>query len=193
MIKRLALGAFAWLALSAGAPANAASYNFSFSLNVPSGPDYAIAGIITTGGLDSGGSGGYDITGISGHFSADGGTTNYSFNQLDSPGTCCGGTPNDNLFFYPPDPSNATTPGYLSYPGLAFFVSGYNAGDDVNLYYVPFDGSYGLSDDINPDGYGGGTFTASPTPLPATLPLFAGGLGMIGLLGARKRRKARAA
>jgi hypothetical protein len=33
----------------------------------------------------------------------------------------------------------------------------------------------------------------SPTPLPATLPLLAGGLGIIGLLGARKRRNARAA
>jgi hypothetical protein len=32
-----------------------------------------------------------------------------------------------------------------------------------------------------------------PTPLPATLPLFVGALGMIGLLGARKRRKAQAA
>jgi hypothetical protein len=31
------------------------------------------------------------------------------------------------------------------------------------------------------------------TPLPAALPLFAGGLGVIGLLGARKRRKAQAA
>ena len=30
------------------------------------------------------------------------------------------------------------------------------------------------------------------TPLPAALPLFAGGLGVIGLLGARKRRKAQA-
>jgi hypothetical protein len=37
------------------------------------------------------------------------------------------------------------------------------------------------------------TFTpVATTPLPATLPLFAGGLGMIGLLGARKRRKAQA-
>lgn len=33
----------------------------------------------------------------------------------------------------------------------------------------------------------------SATPLSAALPLFAGGLGMIGLLGARKRRKAQAA
>ena len=32
----------------------------------------------------------------------------------------------------------------------------------------------------------------SSTPLPAALPLFAGGLGVLGLLGARKRRKAQA-
>jgi hypothetical protein len=43
---------------------------------------------------------------------------------------------------------------------------------------------------------GPGTFDAtfnfgpvSQTPLPAALPLFAGGLGLIGLIGARKRRK----
>ncbi len=39
----------------------------------------------------------------------------------------------------------------------------------------------------------GFTPDVSTTPLPAALPLFAGGLGMIGLLGARKRRKAQAA
>jgi hypothetical protein len=37
------------------------------------------------------------------------------------------------------------------------------------------------------------TVEATATPLPAALPLFAGGLGMISLLGARKRRKAQAA
>ncbi len=36
-------------------------------------------------------------------------------------------------------------------------------------------------------------YVTPTTPLPATLPLFAGGLGIIGLLGARKRRKAQAA
>jgi hypothetical protein len=35
-----------------------------------------------------------------------------------------------------------------------------------------------------------GTWSASATPLPATLPLFATGLGGVGLLGWRKKRKA---
>ncbi|MGB6342256.1 MAG: PEP-CTERM sorting domain-containing protein [Xanthobacteraceae bacterium] len=34
--------------------------------------------------------------------------------------------------------------------------------------------------------------SVSATPLPATLPLFAGGLGAIGLLGWRKKRNAQA-
>jgi hypothetical protein len=39
----------------------------------------------------------------------------------------------------------------------------------------------------------GATFTAIPnTPLPAALPLFAGGLGVLGLLGWRRKRKAAA-
>ncbi len=36
------------------------------------------------------------------------------------------------------------------------------------------------------------TDLTSPTPLPGALPLFAGGLGVIGMFGARKRRKIRA-
>jgi hypothetical protein len=32
--------------------------------------------------------------------------------------------------------------------------------------------------------------TLSTTPLPATLPLFAGGLGMLGLFGRRRKQKA---
>jgi hypothetical protein len=45
------------------------------------------------------------------------------------------------------------------------------------------DGSPGTFADITP----------AATPLPATLPLLAGGLGIIGMLGARNRRKARTA
>ena len=36
-------------------------------------------------------------------------------------------------------------------------------------------------------------FLAAPTPLPAALPLFATGLGALGLLGWRRKRKAQAA
>jgi hypothetical protein len=38
-------------------------------------------------------------------------------------------------------------------------------------------------------GASGGSCTSSATPLPATLPLFAGGLGLLGLIGWRKGRK----
>jgi hypothetical protein len=43
------------------------------------------------------------------------------------------------------------------------------------------------------DGYSfTGTLTADPTPLPAALPLFATGIGGLGLLGWRRKRKAQA-
>jgi hypothetical protein len=54
---------------------------------------------------------------------------------------------------------------------------------DVTLGY--YDPTYGLEDTSE-------TFTQgffNPTPLPATLPLFATGLGAMGLLGWRKKRK----
>ena len=41
--------------------------------------------------------------------------------------------------------------------------------------------------------YAVGFSPAAATPLPATLPLFAGGLGVIGLLGRRRKRKNAAA
>ena len=41
-------------------------------------------------------------------------------------------------------------------------------------------------------GLGGATGTIDPTPLPAALPLFATGLGGLGLLGWRRKRKAQA-
>jgi hypothetical protein len=49
---------------------------------------------------------------------------------------------------------------------------------------------------LTPDGDGFGlasvTFDTAPTPLPAALPLFATGLGALGLLGWRRKRKAAA-
>jgi hypothetical protein len=45
---------------------------------------------------------------------------------------------------------------------------------------------------LNPGGEIRG-FLAAPTPLPAALPLFATGLGALGLLGWRRKRKAQAA
>jgi hypothetical protein len=74
---------------------------------------------------------------------------------------------------------------------FAYYMEGLN-----DLWYVfgssggPV-GSFGAIDP--PNGDNTTISLTSATPLPATLPLFAGGLGMIGLLGARKRRKAQVA
>ncbi len=46
---------------------------------------------------------------------------------------------------------------------------------------------YGFNND-NPGNFSPATVAA--TPLPAALPLFAGGLGLIGMIGLRKKRKA---
>jgi len=43
-------------------------------------------------------------------------------------------------------------------------------------------------DEFGPTGFGVGTFALTATPLPATLPLFAGGLGFIGYLVRRRNR-----
>jgi hypothetical protein len=65
---------------------------------------------------------------------------------------------------------------------FAFSVaSNFHDNNDPSTYYV-YTGPW------NP-GFQG---TASPTPLPAALPLFATGLGGLGLLGWRWKRKARA-
>jgi hypothetical protein len=45
-------------------------------------------------------------------------------------------------------------------------------------------------DETGPGGFGVGTFALTATPLPAALPLFAGGLGMLGLFGRRRKSKA---
>jgi len=53
-----------------------------------------------------------------------------------------------------------------------------------------------FSDPLDVSGFGDYptvSFQGAIIPLPASLPLFAGGLGLLGLLGWRKRRKAAAA
>jgi PEP-CTERM motif len=75
--------------------------------------------------------------------------------------------------------------------GLAYFDGSYytllNLADSPDSYYVTYDniiigaGNYSLSLVGAP----------SPTPLPATLPLFAGGLGLVGYLTRRRNLTAR--
>jgi hypothetical protein len=49
-----------------------------------------------------------------------------------------------------------------------------------------------IADGTNANGATAG-FVLTPTPIPAALPLFAGGLGILGLFGVWKRRKTLAA
>ena len=70
----------------------------------------------------------------------------------------------------------------------------------VNITFDPTDGTIsffyenGIQGDVDLQEvawFGAGTFTV--TPLPAALPLFATGLGALGLLSWRRKRKAQAA
>jgi hypothetical protein len=85
------------------------------------------------------------------------------------------------------------------------------AGDTYNLSWFPTPDTHGLvlvDKNTSPNGmYGAGPVTGlilrgritpidaalATTPLPAALPLFAGGLGVLGLLTKRRERKAAAA
>ena len=72
-----------------------------------------------------------------------------------------------------------------------------NSGDALTLYTLNFTtngGNLSFTDQGPSDQQGNilDNVTLSATPLPATLPLFAGGLGMMGLIARRRKRKAAA-
>jgi hypothetical protein len=86
------------------------------------------------------------------------------------------------LFLY--NPSNLGIPGYASSgSGSEIFVSSATPNPTVGQTYG-FDVGYNAGVSING--------TIGTTPLPAALPLFATGLGALGLLGWRRKRKAQA-
>jgi hypothetical protein len=72
--------------------------------------------------------------------------------------------------------NNAFTTGYFFNPTSLSFAD----------YQAPLIGAYTVID------FSGGSSGPSATPLPAALPLFAGGLGAMGLFGVRRKRKAAA-
>ena len=84
--------------------------------------------------------------------------------------------------------------------GFEFAVSSTSSSNAFDLYFNYFDGIsndpinnayYGTEGSVsasNIDSSVAGYATPNPTPLPATLPLFAGGLGFVGYLTRRKKR-----
>jgi hypothetical protein len=151
------------LALSGGAARAMSCVNFDWSTSGPLG-----SGCFTA---TNDGGGQYTITAISGTF--DGGT----ISSLIAPGGYDG---NDNLLFYPGTPQ-------LDFDGFSFL----EGTDKINIYYDAITGNYYVEQSFEEETITLDGFAASPviTPLPAALPLFATGIGAMGLLGWRRKRK----
>jgi hypothetical protein len=82
-------------------------------------------------------------------------------------------------------PDQGATPNVTngsSVPGIDYFV--YN---DSSSFSAPWDYAFLLNNAVFTADFNSST---AATPLPAALPLFAGGLGVIGLFGRRRKRKA---
>jgi hypothetical protein len=97
-------------------------------------------------------------------------------------------TPNDNLVFFPP-----SSPGNIfSSEGLGMTIDGLANDLACGLTWTGGSGCAVLYPDNNaPNGtVHKAFFTLTETPIPAALPLFATGLGALGLLGWRRKRRA---
>ena len=98
-----------------------------------------------------------------------------------------------------PDTGSFDTPDQLSFPEYAYQVEFADSSGDtwiLSFFDIFADVSNPLSAVYNSDPTvltNGVTGEAVPTPLPAALPLFATGLGVMGLLGWRRKRKNAAA
>ncbi len=178
----LAASVLGWGFLQA-LPANATTYDVTFA-----GLNFGLSAEITTANsLDA--LGGYDITGISGTVT---GLTSGAITGLQSnPNQPYQGTYYAGSYGWNYD--NVLFSGSVPFDNNGMLFS---FGTDVlaNLYSVG--SSFYLSVD-NPSSFWNpgdlGTLSVSDppaTPLPAALPLFATGLGLVGLLGWYRKRKA---
>lgn len=179
-----------FLSLIIKVPTDAATVTVDWTLT--SGSSAATGGFHFAGGgtiTATSGTGGYVITGITGTIS-DGST----------PETITGlATAGDDLLF--PIGSTFTGPpivdagsSYISTSNLnttgfgfrtvagTIDIVGFNNPNSTDV--VAGKNNYG---ETSPDGFGVGTFALTATPLPATPPLFAGGLSFVGLLTRRKK------
>lgn len=175
--RLLALACAAVISVSLAGVANASTYDYVFSAG-----SYSAVGTLTTGATAF--DGGFLITDMTGSFSPDGGVSEYALTLAP-----LGTFPqfNDNLLFYPGNPP------YLDFNGLAFDADG----EEWNVFYATTaeggDNAYVLfiENESFVESFDG-SFTVAPavsaTPLPATLPLLAGGLCIIGFLAHRRKR-----
>jgi hypothetical protein len=163
-------------------PANALTWDFSYS-----GSGVTASGVLTTSDLTGGV---YDITGISVTRNGVTGTTLLpAAPEFFPDGQTSDYFTSDNIL-------NASAP-FLNFGGFLYQTS------DLKYYNVYYEGGvyYELSDSILIEDNGADLGTpitfaiseVSSTPLPTTLPLFAGGLGFVGYLTRRRKHAVAAA
>ena len=189
----------------AALPASANTYDYTYQTFSPD-PTYSMSLIITTSNTENGGNpDGYNITGVTGTLT-DPNSVVSNLSLFAGNATPPATINNPSWVVY--DNSLIPTTGVTSSGGWMFQSSNgflYNlwlGNGSFNsipglVYLYSNDGPSAPFSDI-PNGPGEPgvlrlTSEAIATPLPAALPLFAGGMGLIGLLGARKRRKAQVA
>jgi hypothetical protein len=148
-------------------PAKALTFNFSFFDVLTGGSVINASGILDTAPAGPN----YLITSISGTYNSNNITSLYGVNGFQG---------NDNILH--------TSGPLLSLAGFSFAVGAAS----INVYYDAAGqfitaGNYGSYNNNNVDTII--RFSVTETPLPAALPLFATGLGLMGLLGWRRQRK----
>jgi hypothetical protein len=149
-------------------------------------------------------SGVHTVTGVAGTFN---GFTDLVLLPINGYGYgCCG--PNDNLVYSPGSANPLTPPGADAYldaggvsfsynqPGVDYYaqLSAYRASTGAVGYVLAFNHSPFNLFETSPTYQTaiGVSVAAATTPLPSALPLFAAGLGVVGLLARRRKRKAAA-
>ena len=180
----LAASVLAWAFLEA-LPAHASTYDVTFI-----GSNLDLSAVVTTSNtLDA--LGGYDITGISGTVTglSSGAITGLVSNpNQPTQGTYYAGSYGwnyDNVLF--PGSVPFDNNGILFSFGTDIVANLYSVG---SLFYLSVDNP---SSFWNPGDVGTLSVSDPPaTPVPAALPLFATGLGLVGLLGWYRKRKAAA-
>jgi hypothetical protein len=199
MRKQLALGSLIAAAFLLSSPARSATYNFLFAADI--GNSYPVAtmtGQLTTDDTPVS-PGVYFITALTGTINSGPWCLLSCALELvptvNPPGTTTHSAEldrfYDNLLIYPPPSAGA----YFTADGLAFRTTSLES--FFRIYALPistvvedpmdfkiFDLDLIRTDEI--------FARIDPTPIPGALPLFAGGLGALGWLGLRRRKKASA-